>query len=30
VVGEEYLVAVERLESEGAGCLRRYSLSVVH
>jgi len=30
VVGEECLVAVEGLESEGVICLRRYSLSVVH
>jgi len=30
VVGEECLIAVEALESEGATCLRRYSLSVVH
>jgi len=29
VVGEECLVAVERLESENAACLRRYSLSLV-
>ena len=30
VVGEECLVAVEPLESEGVICLRRYSLSIVH
>jgi hypothetical protein len=30
VVGEECLVAVEPIESEGIVCLRRYSLSVVH
>ncbi len=29
VVGEECLVAVERLESETAACLRRYSVSIV-
>ena len=29
VVGEECLVAVERLESESAACLRRYSVSIV-
>jgi hypothetical protein len=29
VVGEECLVAVERLESESAVCLRRYSVSIV-
>jgi len=30
VVGEECLVAVDALESEGVIYLRRYSLSVVH
>jgi len=30
VGGEECLIAVEAFESEGATCLRRYSLSVVH